>query len=32
MDHMVNTCQQHFAGQGLKIACVGVATDMTFKL
>jgi len=32
MDEMVDTCRQHFADQSLNIECVGVATDMTFKL
>jgi ribonuclease BN (tRNA processing enzyme) len=32
MDAMVNTCRQHLADRGLKIECVGVASDMTFKL
>jgi ribonuclease BN (tRNA processing enzyme) len=32
MDDMVNTCQQYFDDNGLKIECVGVATDMTFEL
>ena len=32
MDEMVDTCRQHIAAQSLNIECVGVATDMTFKL
>ena len=32
MDDMVKTCRQHFSDHGLNIECVGVATDMTFKL
>jgi hypothetical protein len=32
MDDMVNICRQHFADKGLKIKCVGVATDMMFEL
>jgi phosphoribosyl 1,2-cyclic phosphodiesterase len=32
MDKMVSTCQQHLLERGLKVKCVGVATDMTFEL
>jgi len=32
MDDMVDACRQYIAEQGLGIECIGVATDMTFKL
>jgi len=32
MDDMVKTCQKYFNDQRLKIECLGVASDMTFKL
>ena len=32
MDDMVDACRQYIAEQGLKFECVGVASDMTFKL
>jgi ribonuclease BN (tRNA processing enzyme) len=32
MDEMVNTCQQYFNDHSLKIDCIGVGSDMTFKL
>jgi ribonuclease BN (tRNA processing enzyme) len=32
MDKIVEICREHLADKGLKIECMGVATDMTFKL